>query len=300
MSDTIRPGSILVLSQRPDLHSVRRLLRAAKRRRLPVRTIDPVVFVCRVDSEHTGTWYCGQPVPRSVGVIPRVGFNLPEYGWLVLRTFEAAGSSVLNPADGIRRAQDKFLSLQELGRAGVAVPRTFCTRSTRSVDEAIEFCSGLPLIVKNMRGAQGIGVIYVDSRKTLRSLLEAICSLGRNVLIQQYVPEAAHGDIRALVLEDQVIGAISRVTSPDEFRSNIHKGAAPESVVLVAEERELCLRAARVFGLRLAGVDFVRTEQGSVVLEVNPNPGFEGFERATGIDVAARIVDVVRDMMRKT
>lgn len=296
MDDRIAERTCIVLTENPDLYSVQRIVDSAQRLGFGARAVNPIMFVSRVGGDQGGLFFYGRPIPRSLMIVPRVSHALPEFGWMVLRHFEHCGFPVLNAADCIQRAQHKFASLQELSAAGLPVPRSFCTRTPLSLPEALEFCGGLPVIVKMLRGSQGVGVIYVDSEKTLKSLLETVCNLGHNMLMQQYIPEAAAGDVRAVVLGGRVLASMSRITSIGEFRSNIHKGARAEAVALSGEEEAMCVRAAAVFGLTLAGVDFARTAGGPVFFEVNPNPGFEGIEGATGMDVAG---EVVRFMARR-
>lgn len=297
MNGTVPEKSIVILTQVPDLHSVRRLTEAAAVRAISTTVIDPIHCVCRVDAAEGGVFYYGQPLPDSIAIISRVSHRLPEYGWMVLRHLERRGYRILNPVAGIARAQHKFDSLEELAEAGLAVPRTFVTRTTLSVDEALEFCGGLPIIMKLVRGSQGQGVVFVDSLPTLKSLLGAVIGTGNNIVMQQYIPEASASDIRTLILDGRIVGSIRRVTSLGEFRSNVHRGGRPEPIEITGNEQALCLRAAKLFGLRLAGVDFVRTPRGTVFLEVNPNPGFEGFERGTGIDVASQIVTTLTGLI---
>jgi ribosomal protein S6--L-glutamate ligase len=61
-------------------------------------------------------------------------------------------------------------------------------------------------------------------------------------------------------------------------------------VQLPAEYTEAAVRAARVIGLHVAGVDLLESSAGPMVVELNSSPGFEGLERATGLDIAGEIV----------
>ena len=56
----------------------------------------------------------------------------------------------------------------------------------------------------------------------------------------------------------------------------------------------IALETAKVLGLDIAGVDLLFTENGYVVCEANSNPGFSGFEKYCGLDVADRITEYIK------
>ena len=111
-----------------------------------------------------------------------------------------------------------------------------------------------------------------------------------NILVQEFIKEAEGADIRAFVVGDRVIAAMKRQGGPGEFRSNLHRGGKAEKVKLTPEERSTAVRAAQILGLKIAGVDILRSNHGPVVMEVNSSPGLEGIEGATGKDVAKAII----------
>ncbi|MFT6659629.1 ATP-grasp domain-containing protein, partial [Maritalea sp.] len=102
-------------------------------------------------------------------------------------------------------------------------------------------------------------------------------------------------DIRALVVGGKVVAAMKRSGAEGEFRSNLHRGGSAQTVKITAEERSTAVRAARVMGLNVCGVDMLRSARGPVVMEVNSSPGLEGIEKATGIDVAGKIIKLLEN-----
>jgi ribosomal protein S6--L-glutamate ligase len=86
---------------------------------------------------------------------------------------------------------------------------------------------------------------------------------------------------------------MKRIAQKGEFRSNLHRGGNAEIVKLEPEETRICLKAAKVLGLNIAGVDFLRSNQGPLVIEVNASPGLEGIETTTHIRVAREIITFV-------
>src|SRR5207248_7564826 len=119
------------------------------------------------------------------------------------------------------------------------------------------------------------------------SVIEAFHGLEQNILIQKFIPEAKGADIRALVVGRKVVAAMRRQAVAGEFRSNLHRGGKAKEVRLPAEYRRTALAAARVLGLRVAGVDMIESSEGPMVMEVNSSPGLEGVQKTTEVDVAA-------------
>lgn len=117
--------------------------------------------------------------------------------------------------------------------------------------------------------------------------------LRANIMVQEYIKEAGGADIRCFVIGDKVVAAMKRQAQPGEFRSNLHRGGSASLVKITPAERATAVKAARVMGLNVAGVDVLRSERGPLVMEVNSSPGLEGIETATGKDVAGMIIDFI-------
>jgi ribosomal protein S6--L-glutamate ligase len=127
-----------------------------------------------------------------------------------------------------------------------------------------------------------------------KSVIEAFRGVRVNILVQEYIKEAKGTDIRCIVLGDKVLAAMKREGEKGEFRSNIHRGGTAATIKITPEERSTAMRAARVLGLNMAGVDMLRSNHGPVVMEVNSSPGLEGIEKATGIDIAGKVIDFLQ------
>jgi ribosomal protein S6--L-glutamate ligase len=198
---------------------------------------------------------------------------------------------VLNGAAAIGRSRDKLRALQLLSSAGLAIPRTALCRYRDEVPAAVELVGGLPCIIKLVRGAQGVGVMIASTMAEVTGLLDTLWTLGQEILLQELVKESRGRDVRALVIGDQVVAAMRRTARAGEFRSNIHRGGAATRLELPGDYARAAIRAARVVGLQVAGVDLLEAHDGPMIMEVNSSPGFEALERSSGIDIAARYVD---------
>ncbi|MDD9877014.1 MAG: RimK family alpha-L-glutamate ligase [Magnetovibrio sp.] len=142
-----------------------------------------------------------------------------------------------------------------------------------------------------MAGTPGRGGGLAETKKAAESVIGAFRGLKANILVQQFIKEAAGTDLRCLVVGNRVVAAMKRVGGDDDFRANLHRGGKAVSVKLTKEERKTAVRAARILGLSLAGVDLLRADDGPKVLEVNSSPGLEGIESVTDKDVAGLIIE---------
>src|SRR5205807_3278086 len=166
------------------------------------------------------------------------------------------------------------------------------------VPSCIERVDGAPVVVKLLQGTQGIGVVLAETATAAGSVIDAFHGLDQNILIQKFIREANGSDIRALVVGRKVVAAMRRQAVAGEFRSNIHRGGKAKKMRLPAEYRKTALAAARVLGLRVAGVDLIESAEGPMVMEVNSSPGLEGIEKATGVDVAEAVIEhIEREVM---
>ena len=172
-----------------------------------------------------------------------------------------------------------------------ATPPTVFTRQADHVQACIDRVAGPPVVVKLLQGTQGIGVVLAESKRAASSVIEAFHGLDQNILIQKFIKEAKGADIRALVVGRKVVAAMKRQAVAGEFRSNIHRGGKAKAIKLPTEYRRTALAAARVLGLRVAGVDMIESKDGPMVMEVNSSPGLEGIQKTTGVDVADAIIE---------
>ena len=234
----------------------------------------------------------GEPLNFDA-IIPRIGASQTFYGTAVVRQFEMMGVYSANESQAIARSRDKLRALQLLSASGVGLPVTGFARSTKDVDGLINLVGGPPLIIKLLEGTQGVGVVLAETQKAAESVIMAFRQLDANILVQEFIKEANASDIRAFVVDGKVVAAMMRQGPEGEFRSNLHRGGTAHRVKLSPEERTTALRSAKILGLRVAGVDMLRSNHGPVVMEVNSSPGLEGIERATGNDVAGAIIQYV-------
>ena len=155
-----------------------------------------------------------------------------------------------------------------------------------------------PLIVKLLESTQGKGVVLAETKKAAESVISAFRGLKANFLVQDFVKESAGEDVRCFVVGNRVVASIKRTAQKGEFRSNLHQGGSAAVTKISARERTAAIKAARAFGLNMAGVDLLRSSTGPKILEVNSSPGLEGIETASGKNVAGRLYDTIEKRVR--
>ena len=209
----------------------------------------------------------------------------------MVNQFDMMGVPVLANSVPIARSRDKLRALQLLARFGLDIPRTVMCRYRDEVPQAVEQVGGLPCIIKLLQGAQGVGVMIAGSMDEVEGMLDTLWRLGQEILLQEFVAESRGRDVRALVVGDRVVAAMRRQARTGEFRSNLHRGGEGKRVSLGRDYLEAAVKAARVIGLEVAGVDMLEARTGPKIMEVNSSPGFEGLERVTGVDIATAYIE---------
>ena len=289
---------IAMLARNADLYSHKRLVEAAEKRGHEIDIINTLRCYMNIASRRPEIFYNGEKLEGYDAVIPRIGASVTFYGTAVLRQFEMMGVYPLNESVGIGRSRDKLRSMQLLARDGIGLPVTTFAHDPKVADEVVELAGGTPVVIKLLEGTQGLGVVLADTNRSAKSVIEAFRSTNTNILVQEFIKEAGGTDIRAIVVGGRVIAAMKRSGAEGEFRSNLHRGGSAAVVKLSPEERSTAVRAAKAMGLNACGVDMLRANHGPVVMEVNSSPGLEGVEKATGLDIAGKMIEFLEKNAR--
>jgi len=284
---------IAIISRNAKLYSPTRMAEEAKAKGHEVRVIDPLRCYMTIASQRPTIHYKGEELTGFDAIIPRIGASITFFGTAVVRQFEMMNVYSINESVAISRSRDKLRSLQLLARKGIGLPVTGFAHSTQYTKDLIKLAGGAPLVIKLLEGTQGIGVVLAETGKAAESVIEAFRGLKQNILVQEFIKEAGGADLRCFVIGDKVVAAMKRQGGEGEFRSNLHRGGNATLAKLTPEERLTAVRAARIMGLNVAGVDLLRSNHGPVVMEVNSSPGLEGIETATQKNVAGMIINFI-------
>lgn len=289
---------LVILSRGPGLYSTMRLTEESQRYGFITRVIDPMSISTAVDDDGAKIYHQGWPI-QTDAVIPRIGFSITRPGSGIVRQFERMGAIVHNTADAILLSRDKIAATQVMAECGLPVPKTISVASMDDCMQALRTIGSYPLVIKASEGTQGASVFLLDDEARAISLLAQMFQRGMRPLIQEYIEESHGRDIRVIVVRGRVVASMERKARGTEFRSNFHLGGSVEAIKLTPDQESVAIRAANELGLDVAGVDMLDSASGPLVLEANSSPGLEGIERATGINVAARIVSSLRARVRE-
>lgn len=283
-----------LLASNPELYSNKRIIEAGEERGHEMIFLNIKYCYMKLDADAPEVHFRGGTVLNDLdAVLTRIKPSVTFYGCALARQFESMGVKTVNTSAAITQSRDKLFSLQLLLQNGLDIPTTGFASSPMDTNDLIDMVGGAPLIVKLLEGAQGRGVVLAETKKAAESVINAFKSLRANLLVQEFVKEAQGKDLRCFVIDGKVVAAIERKAAPGEFRANIHQGGVASVVKVTTEEKKLAIKAAKIMGLSVAGVDIIRSTKGPLLLEVNSSPGLEGIETATGKDVAGLIISSI-------
>ena len=283
-----------LLASNQELYSNQRILEAGQERGHEMVFLNIKQCYMKIDATEPEVHYRGGKILNDLdAVITRIRPSVTFYGCALARQFESMGVYTINSSSAITQSRDKLFSLQLLLKSGISIPTTGFANSPMDTNDLIEMVGGAPLIVKLLEGTQGRGVVLAETKKAAESVINAFKALRANLLVQEFIKEANGKDLRCFVIDGKVVASIERSAAPGEFRANIHQGGTASIVKITPKERALSIKAAKTLGLKVAGVDIIRSKNGPLLLEVNSSPGLEGIESATGKDIAGMMISSI-------
>ncbi len=285
--------NIVILSRNANLYSTARLIEEGEKRGHEIEVIDPLKCDLIIEKEKPTIYYQDRYLDYVDAIIPRIGASVTFFGSAVVRQFEMMNVFTSVTSDAIIRSRDKLRSFQRLSKAGIGMPKTVFTNYSRDIEKVLSHVGGTPVIIKLLEGTQGLGVVLAETKNAAESVLEAFNGLQARALIQEYIEEAKGADLRALVVDGHVVGAMKRQGKEGEFRSNLHRGGTAKIIKLSEAEIKVAMKAARALKLPVCGVDMLQSKRGPLLLEVNSTPGLEGIETATGKNIAKSIITYI-------
>ncbi len=290
--------NIVILSRSAALYSTQSLINAARRKNHFVRVIDYQHCDIIIENNKAKVSYYGTIIKNVDAIIPRIGASFTRYGAAVIKQFEAMKVPSILTSEALFIARDKLMCLQVLAMHGIKVPRTVMTNNAIMYEDLVKSFGYHPLIIKLLSGTHGVGVIKADSHQMATTILEAFQKTSQKTLLQEFIKESKGADIRIFVVGGEVVATMKRQAKEGEFRSNLHRGGSSTKIDITDEERETALKAVKVLGLEVAGVDILQSKNGPMIIEVNASPGLEGIEKTSGVDISGKIIDLVEDKVR--
>lgn len=234
--------------------------------------------------------YRNKPLEEFDVILPRIGPSYIPYGLLILEQLKEK-TYFPNQPDAYRIASNKFHTLMVLHKNRLPVPRTLVTISRELAKSCLEKV-GEPIVIKKLGKSGGKGVVYAKDIKSANTFLDAIpMERGEQILIEEYIENPGE-DIRLFVIGDEVAACMKRVAKKSDIRSNIHAGGKGVKFIPTEEMQKNAVKAAKVIGADICGVDMIVGPNGPEIIECNMNPGF-AISEITGINLFKRVTDFV-------
>ena len=229
-------------------------------------------------------------------LIPRMGCGSTYFALAIIRQFEHLGVLVLNKSKGIEISKDKLETMQRLVTNNIPIPKSMLAKfplDMTVVDKEFTY----PLILKPVSGSYGKGIFLcenIDQLTDLAEMMEFFKDPNVNVIIQEFVSGSRGKDVRVLVVGGRPIGAMLRTAAEGKFKANYTTGGQIELFELNQAIEQLSVECAKLLELEIAGVDILFDGDHYRICEVNSSPGFNGFEKATGINIPKEIFNYAR------
>lgn len=290
--------NITILSRNAALYSTQSLIKAARAKQHYVRVIDYSNCDFIIQNGKPDVEYFGESIIDSDAVIPRIGASWTKVGVGLLRQLEVLDVFTTLSSRALTNSRDKLSCLQLLVKNGLLVPKTLILHNSLMYEELIDTIGSYPVIIKLISGTHGVGVLKAESRSQAVSLLETFNKTKQKVMVQEFIEEAKGADYRLFVVDGEVVASMKRQAKAGEFRSNLHRGGWAEPIKPTADEIDTALKAVDLLGLKIAGVDMLRSKRGPMILEVNASPGLEGIEGTTRVDIAGKIIQFIERAKR--
>lgn len=291
--------NIGLLSVSMNVYSTKRIAEEAQKLGFYIEQIDHTKCSVKLGKRKPQIYLGEEDITNEFdAIIPRIGAKVSKHGAAIVKQFEMNGIFSTAKSLSILRARNKVRTLQIMARKGIPIPETLFSINPDNIKEQIEILGGAPVIIKLQEGTQGLGVILAESKKSAKSIIDTFYKMDTSILIQKYIEESNGEDIRIFVVGNKIIASMKRTSEVGEFRSNIHRGGTSEEIKITPKEQFIALNAVKHIGLGVAGVDLIRSKNGSLLIEVNASPGLQGIEAVTGINVAKEIVQFVNKNVR--
>ncbi|MEZ4180695.1 MAG: RimK family alpha-L-glutamate ligase [Candidatus Doudnabacteria bacterium] len=293
---------LIVGRNNPKLYSTKRFKEEAKAMGIKFRVLEVYKFDLVIgDNGKEVIYYNEKPLPLPDVVIPR--YNTSNYAHMVTKFYEDSPVFVVNDSRARQIAKDKLSSLQLLNAQNIPVPNSILAKTPLKLD-FVEKHLDYPIIVKKGEGSVGKGIMLTNNRAELEDLIEileaSVDYQKHNFILQEFISTKRGQDIRVIVVGGTPIGAMLRSGKEGDYKANYSGGGTVKPIELTPEIEWLAIESAKIIGLEVAGVDLLFDKDGYRVCEVNASAGFEGFEKATNINVPQEIFKYLQVRVRPT
>ena len=288
---------LVIVSNKPDknehFHTTQRLLDEAKKLKIPA-------YALMAESANIADgqiWNSGDEKNKfdidsedTICIVRGSVARRDAYLDLISQ-LEKLGVSVVNSRQTISMCADKYRSALRFADTGVPTPKTSLVQSAETLQASLDIIGEkYPMILKTLRGSKGVGVIFIESKRQLTSLIQLLWKQDEKteILLQSYIK--SDFDVRVIILNNNILASMRRDVLKGDFRSNYSQGAKVKEYLLNDEEKRICIDAAKAVDGIYTAVDFIKNGKDIFVLEVNSSPGTAGIEDATGRNLMKEVL----------
>ena len=228
-------------------------------------------------------------------VIPRTGSGTGYFGHSLLRHFERLGVPLLNNSAAIEVTKDKLHAAQVFAEHHLPTPKTMLVKDPVN-PSLVAREIGFPCVVKIFAGSYGKGVYLCNNSREFRDFIEFAHGIKSDeaIIVQEFIKSRPGEDVRVIVVGGKALGAMKRSSKDGSFKANITRGGVGENYPLNPRIEEIAIKTTNALGLDVAGIDLLFDGDDYKLCEANSAPGFKGFEKYTGINVAKAIIDYAK------
>ena len=282
-------------------HEVRRFQVEGQKMDVTVKVIRPDQFDLLVSHDARDSILInGKAVPLPDFVFPYFNHHDHSYFSLaIVRQLEQLGVHVYNGAQTIETVRDKLHTHQILAESGITTPDTMLAKFPVDM-KLVEDRIGFPVVVKTLNGALGIGVFLIETQSAFRDLMELVGETNPNLqlIFQKFVAQSKGRDLRLFVVDGEVIASMERRAKDGGFKANYSSGASVHEFIPDADAIDMAIKTAQVLDIDIGGIDLLFNEGGGyTICEANTFPGFKGLEKASGVNVASKILESMQRRM---
>jgi len=229
--------------------------------------------------------------------LPRIDSKRAQHGYHVMRFLDNISMKKPYSAETILVAHNKFMTIETLKKANVPIPRTYLVSSLKTAKQILKRLK-YPIVIKIVDSYGGVGVMVFEHSESALSAVETLHLLKQQLIIEEFIENPGE-DYRVMVIGGEVVACMKRKAMKGEDRANVHLGGKANSVKIQPDMEDIALRAAAAVNSDIVAVDLIEGKKGAMVIEVNINPGLQGLQKATNINVAKKIVEFVNEELEK-
>ena len=212
-------------------------------------------------------------------------------------TLEGLGARVINCLNTGILAGNKLFTHMLLQKAGIPTPEATIAFSKEAAIESLEK-NGYPKIIKPTVGSWGRMVSKLNDKDSAEGIIESRESMHpiyQMYFLEEFVQRPPR-DIRAIVIGNNVAGAIYRIADNTNWKTNTHLGGSAEPCKVSNELEDICIKAKNTVQGEIVGVDLMESnDKGLIVHEINNTTEFRNVVKVTGVDIPTQMLEYLKN-----